>query len=192
MLVTHTPMLNTDFIVTSIGLALQIALLTVLLTRRLYRHFPLFSFYTTYSVVITVLELWFMTHFARSYFSLYWTTEAISGVLELLVLHEAFMPSLRIDYGQLRWLRLLPPSILLITTGWALWWAVYHPVGRGPFVHFAAGAYAFELAVHLLEVAVFLLALRLARRQYHPIRNPYRLGIVLGFGCIASAVLLPD
>lgn len=175
-----------------LGLGFQVALLIVLLRRGFFRPLPFFTFYVTYTAVITALDLWFMTHSARAFFSLYWITEGIWGILELLVLHEIFGPSLKMEYKFRPWLRLLPFTIFLSIIGWACWRAFRYPLGQGRYSRFAAGAYAFELGVHLLEIAILIISLRLAKRPYHPISNPYRLIVILGFGCMSCAVLVPD
>jgi hypothetical protein len=185
-------MLNAESIVGVIGLALEAALLILLLWRQLYRKFAFFVLYISFVIATTALDLWFMAQQTTSFFSFYWITEAVLGILELLVLREAFMPALWMEYEQNPWLRFVPPAALLTIAGTALWRAVYRPFRQGPFAHLAAGAYAFELGVNLLEVAIFLFSLRLVRREFHPMRNLHRFAIVAGLGLIACAYVLPD
>lgn len=185
-------MLNAESIIAALGVVTGAALLVILLRRRLYREFPFFVFYLSFVIASTTFGLWFSTRIATIYFSFYWIAEAVFGILELLVLREAFMPSLWMEYKQTPWLRLIPPAALALIVGVALWRAAYRPYRQGPFVHLAAGAYTFELGVNLLEILVFVFALRLVRREFHPIRHLHRFAIVAGLGCMACANLLPD
>jgi hypothetical protein len=184
-------MLNPDAVLVIVVLVLQLALLTILVRGKHYRYFPFFSVYTTYAIAFGGLRFWAMSY-PRLYFPLYWITEAVSGVLELLALHEAFKPSLEMYYKLYRWTRPVPILIVALIVGNALWRGAYHPVGQGRFVNLAAGAYAFEVGVRILEVGIFLLALKLARRKDHPIGQQHPFGIVIGFGVAASTALLAD
>jgi hypothetical protein len=184
-------MLNPDYALVIVGLVLQLALLAILIRGKHYKHFPFFSVYTAFAVAAGGLLLGAMS-FPVLFFPLYWITEATSGVLELLALHEAFKPSLEMYYKLYRWTRGVPLLIVALIVGNALWRGGYYPVGHGSFVHLAAGAYAFEVGVRVLEVGIFLLALKLARRKDHPIGQQYPFGIVIGFGFAASTALLAD
>jgi hypothetical protein len=183
-------MLSTDLVLRLAVTVPQFAILVLLLRRKYYRQFPFFAVYIAYSISMTPLRIVGEAH--QSYFLLYWITEAISGVLELLALHEAFKPSLEMYYKLYRWTRVVPLLIVALIVGNALWRGGYHPVGHGSFVHLASGAYAFEVGVRILEVGIFLLALKLARRKDHPIGQQHPFGIVIGFGVAASTALLAD
>jgi hypothetical protein len=182
-------MLNPDYIFLIFVALLQAAVLVILIRGKFHRQFPYFCFYISYSITMSALRCATLSH-PRLYFVLFWITEGLSGVLELICLHEAFRPSLY--YESYRWTRLLPPSIILIILGCSLYQAAYHPVGHGPLVRLAAGAYSFEIGVRILEVAIFVLTLRLARRRYHRISRIQPFGIVMGFGIAASSALLAD
>jgi len=191
MLATHTPMLNSDSFLVLVGPLLQLPLLIILFRGGHYRRFPFFCLYTAYSMIMSGLHVWAMAH-AALFFVLYWITEAILSLLELLALHEAFKPSLQAFYEVYRWIRLAPPAIVTLILGTALYRAAYHPVGRGPLVRLAAGAYAFEVGVRALEIAIFVLTLKLARKEHHPIGSPHPFGVVVGFGIAATGTLLAD
>jgi hypothetical protein len=184
-------MMNPDDVLVIVGLVLQLALLAILIRGKHYRHFPFFSVYIAYAIAVSGLFLWVMSY-PRLFFPLYWITEAVSGVLQLLALHEAFKPSLEMYYKLYRWTWVIPLLIVALIVGSALWRGGYHPVGQGRFVNLAAGAYAFEIGVRVLEVGVFVLALKLAQRKDHPIGQQHPFGIVIGFGVAASAALLAD
>jgi hypothetical protein len=64
-------------------------------------------------------------------------------------------------------------------------------VGRGPLGTFAAGAYSLMLGILFLEVAIFLLCLKLSFRRHSPIRwTRYEAGILIGLGIAAVATAL--
>ncbi|MBZ5526139.1 MAG: hypothetical protein LAP21_28295 [Acidobacteriia bacterium] len=184
-------MLNSAFILGLVVQALQLALIVILVRGKHYRHYPFFAFYTVYAIAMSTARLCAMGH-ARLFFVLYWVTEGVSGVLELLVLQEAFKPSLRMYYELHRWIRFVPLLVVLAISGSALWGALKHALGPGWLGAFGAGAYSFELGVRVLEVCVFLLTLKLSRRKYHPIGRLHPFGIVIGFGAIACAALMAD
>jgi hypothetical protein len=182
---------NSDFILGLVVQALQLALIVILVRGKYYREFPFFTFYTVYAIAMSTARFCVMGD-DRLYFVLYWLTEGVSGVLELLVLQEAFKPSLRIYYESHRWIRLIPLLLVLMILGNALYQAAHHPVGSGPLVRLATGAYWFEVGVRVLEIGVFLLALKLSRRKHHPIGRQHPFGIAMGLGAIACAALLAD
>jgi hypothetical protein len=184
-------MLNADSLLGLVGPVLQLPLLVILIRGRHYRRFPFFCLYTGYFIIMSGLQIWAMGH-RESFFIVYWGTESISGLLELLALHEAFKPSLLALYETHWWARMLPPFVTLAIGGTALWRALTHPLGHGPLVAFGAGAYAFEVGVRLLEVLIFAVALKLARREHHHIGGLHPFGIVAGFGVAASGALLAD
>ena len=184
-------MLKPDSIFGLIVPTLQLPLLVLLIRRKHYRLFPFFCTYTAYSILASTLRFWTIGN-PRLYFLFFWITEGILALLELLVLHEAFKPSLMMDYEQHPKTRLIVPGIILGILGYALYRAAYHPVGRGPLVRLATGAYSLEVGVRLLEVTIFVLALKLARRKHHPIGLQHPYGIVIGLGAIASVALLAD
>jgi hypothetical protein len=184
-------MLNPDSLLLIVVAVVQLAILVILVRGKHYRHFPFFSVYTAYAIAVNGLLLWVISY-PRLYFPLYWITEAVSGLLQLLALQEAFKPSLEVYYKLYRWTRIVPLLIVALIVGNALWRGAYHPVGQGRFVHLAAGAYAFEVGVRVLEVGIFLLALRMAQRKDHPIGQQHPFGIVIGFGVAAATALLAD
>ena len=169
---------------------LQAVVLAIFIRRRLYRRFPFFFAYTVYSILVTALRLSIMSR-PRPFFVWYWSTEIIYGILALLAIHEVFKSVLEMYYSLYRWMRWLPPFCLLLILSISLWRAVYHPVGRGPLVGLAAGAYSFMLGVLGIQVMVFLLCLKLSFRKHYPIRwTRYEAGILIGFGMAAIATML--
>src|SRR5947199_1573392 len=112
--------------------ALQAALVAIFIRRKLYRQFPFFFSYNICSVLLAAVRL-SVTGSPVTFFVLYWTTESVYGGLALLAIWEVFKP-------RTRWLTMLP---LLMITGYSFWQAAYQPVGHGPLVRLAAGAYAF-------------------------------------------------
>jgi hypothetical protein len=182
---------NPDLILGIVGPLLQLPLLIILVRGKQYLRFPFFCTYTVFSIILSALVLWAMGH-AALFFVLYWVADAVLGVMGLFALHEAFEPSLKAWYEDYRRTRLIPPLTVLVILSISLYRAVYHPLGNGPLDRLAAGVYSFEVAVRLLQILIFILALKLGRREHHHIGSLHPFGIVAGFGVAASGALLAD
>ena len=120
---------------------MQAVLVAIFIRRKLYQSFPFFFTYNVYSILVTPVRLWVM-QWPVAFFVLYWTTEIVYGGLALLAIWEVFRP-------RTRWLTMLP---LLMITGYSFWQAAYQPVGHGPLVRLAAGAYALVRGILWLEI----------------------------------------
>ena len=170
--------------------ALQLVLAVILVRRRLYRRFPFFLVYTTYSIIATILRIGVMGH-PSVFYVLFWTTEMAYGVLALLALRETFRPALRVAFGQ-RWSKWVPLLALLAVVGISVWQAIFHPMGYKPMARLAAGAYAFMPGVLSLQAVVLFWCLLLAVRKNPPKWGQYRAGILVGFGIAALATVMAD
>src|SRR5579872_2703678 len=190
MLATHAIMLMGDYIVGMVVPALQVPVLVILARRKLLREFFFFTCYGVYSIVASVARLWTITN-PVLFFPLYCWTDIGYGVLELLAIYEVAKSALHICYRFTRWTGPLPYFVVSGLILIPAWRAVYHPIGRGPFVRLAAGAYAFQWAGLLVEALIFLLCLRLANLKYYPINfGRQRFSVLLGFGFAAGSSFL--
>lgn len=172
--------------------ALQVAVMVILVRRRLYRRFPWFFAYITYSTTAELSVLWTINH-PEIYFVLYWSNEIVYGILALLAILEVLGSLLEMYYSLYRWTRWLLPTTLTLIVGNSIWRALYHPMAPVAIARFATAAYAFVPGIFGLQAAAFLLCVKLSFRKYLPIRwSRYEAGILAGLGVVAIATVLAD
>ena len=96
------------------GGALLVWLTLMLVRRRLHRAYPFFFVYVIVSILATVALLALDAN-QRIYFFVYWGFEALSAVLVLLALHEAFHEVFYAFYF-FWWFRLIFPAVVLLVS----------------------------------------------------------------------------
>jgi hypothetical protein len=161
---------------------LQLALLAVFLYRSIFLFkFPAFFRYTCFAVVANVVQI-SVLHNRVWYFWIYWIDQMIYGVLALLVMREVFQIAWDMKHGVRRF---LVWALILIFGAAAALWGSHHSDKIRPLASFAAGFSLFMAGVHVSEVVLFGLAVRLIRKL-----TRYHLGIMLGFAISASAQAL--
>jgi hypothetical protein len=116
--------------------------------------------------------------------------EIIYGLLALLCMAEIFRPQLQLLYAQRRWLRYaLLPLVVLALAGVGVWRGIYHPVGRGPLVHLAAGTYGFVIGVRCVESGLYFAGRELRRTEWiSMLERPFT--VLKGFGLAAFISLI--
>ena len=179
-----------DLALAMIAPVLQLALAIILFRRKLHRQFPLFFAYTLYSLLAIVVRI-SVTKYPSTYFVIYWITDIISNILALLVIREVFLPSLEGFPEKYRWVRWILPVAVIGIVALAFWNAFYHPVGYGPLVSLAAGAYSFEISMRWLELTVFIVAAILDRTGHLALLLS-ETAILAGFGLAALLTLAAD
>lgn len=180
----------TDLIVSFAPLAVLVAIAAIFLRRKLYLEFVFFFTYVLYSIIVGILyQVVAVQPFLG--FWLYWITEAVDGILALLVLREVFHRIFALPYATFRWFRLLLPITLLVILGISLWEMTYRPLGIGPVARLVSGIYWFDFGVHALEGTILVLILALTLVFPVEWRN-YEFGVLTGFGISASVTMLAD
>ena len=97
----------------------------MLIGRKQHRQFPFFFAYAIFSVVADTARQIASGHPVR-YFIVYWSAEALYGIVALLVLREVFHRVFEVEYDLYRWVRfLLPLTVVLILAV-----SVYHGIHR--------------------------------------------------------------
>lgn len=169
-------------------LALMLALVVVLMWRRLQNRFPVFVVYCVSVIVFQVLRLIVRDH-PRPYFVLYWSTEAFELLVAFIAMLSVLRPLTEFEYVSHPWTRrLLAPVFVFIVLA-ALWTAIFRPIGKSAIGRFGSAMYVFVVAMSLLEVLLFLVSFRVRGR--YPIKwTPYEFGILQGFGTLAFFTLL--
>lgn len=175
-----------DLILSFSAPAILLAIAAILLKRQLFREFPLFFVYILYSAIVGVLREIAVEH-RVFYYWVYWITEGIYGVTEVLVITEVFRRVFAMEYEFRRWFRAILPITIFLIFGFSLWQTVFHPLGRRiPLM--VNAIYWFDFGVHLLEGAI--LALLPILMTVAPVRwRPREFGTLVGFGVAASFTL---
>jgi hypothetical protein len=176
-----------DFIVYfGLPIALQSALLFLLLRKRFASRYPWFVTYTAFSVVATIARLATLQVFSI-YFYLYWGGEIVYAGLALMSLYEVFRSTFR-NYFRFWWFRPLFPSAVLITIALA----VLHTAANRNSAQdqpITVVALAITFGVRLVQGACFVCMWLLVWITAARWRQP-ALGIVTGYGLYASYVLV--
>lgn len=161
-------------------------LILIFIRQRIYRDFGAFFAYMLYVLLAAGLRAAVVGK-AIPYYWLYWITEAIYGVAEMLVIREVFRHIFAMHYKSSPWFRLILPATVLVILGITLWQTIYHPLGHR--ISWAVSAtYWFDLGVHLLEGII--LALLGGLTLFLPLQWRKReFGILTGFGLAASVTL---
>ncbi|HWZ43647.1 MAG TPA: hypothetical protein VNW97_09220 [Candidatus Saccharimonadales bacterium] len=162
------------------GAVLGVWLAAIILKRQDHRTFPFFFIYIVCFVLVFVLRFAVVNDY-RTYFIVFWISEALYAVFALLALHEIFRRVFMAFYVEL-WFKLLFPIVVvlaLLITGWA----AYHdpPAGASRLIRLVL---FFGLAVNFMQVCLVSLFIFLAdtfrlRWRFAP------LGISLGFAVSA-------
>ena len=162
------------------------ALILIFVRQKIYRDFAAFFGYMLYVLVAAGLRATVVGR-AMPYYWLYWITEAIYGVAEMLVIREVFRHIFSAHYKNYPWFRLILPATVLVILGLTLWQTIYHPLGHR--IPWAVNAtYWFDLGVHLLEGIILVLLVVLT--LFFPVEWRQReFGILTGFGLAASVTL---
>lgn len=180
----------TDFILGFVPPAILVVIAIIFLRRKLYREFVFFFTYVLYSIIAGMLyEVIGGQPFLR--FWLYWITEAVDGILALLVLREVFLRIFALPHATFRWFRLLLPATVLSILSISVWEMTYRPLGSGAAARLVSAIYWFDFGVHALEGTILMLVLALTLVFPVEWRN-YGFGVLTGFGISASVTMFAD
>ena len=174
-----------ELILASLGTALQVCLLILLLMRRSYREFPFFFSYMGVAVLNAILTMLIRDN-SLLYFRIYWTYEFFYIVLAFLVLQEAVRSVFR-NFYDLHWFKLSFPiiGVLMIVVS-AVREILLKRVELNPVI---GTLISLEIAVGFLQFGLFCLFILLVR-FFHMRWQQRAFGIVLGFGIAASGSLI--
>jgi hypothetical protein len=169
------------------GPALQIVLLTYMVRRQLHTVFPRFFSYILFQCLKS--GILFLTHryFEENYFDAYWTGNAISVLLAVMVMDEILCHLLK-EYGGIQ---TLGTTIFRWSCGLLLLLAVVGALSSqdGSADRVVAAVLAFERSVRLMQCGLFVLLMLLCRVMRDCWRQ-HVFGIALGFGVFASIELI--
>jgi len=168
---------------------LQACLAAILIARRIYRKFPLFTLYTLFALCAEVSKLCLILLHGQNtlkYFYLYWGLEAVYAVLGFAAIREVFQYVFE-NFTALKWFKFLLPGVAALMVAISVLIAVLHrAVDMGPLEE---GIFSLQIAVRCLQLGVFFLIFWLARFFDLDYRQ-YAFGIAAGFGIAAAGILL--
>ncbi|HLJ90651.1 MAG TPA: hypothetical protein VKZ53_27840 [Candidatus Angelobacter sp.] len=167
-------------------IVLQAWLIYLLFLRRVAHQFKFFSLYTGFSVLAQILR--FITNAdRRTYYYVYWASEAVYAVLGFFAINEAFRRIFRVQFIALKWFKFLPVTIGAATLTAAVVDGIFFPpIDARPML---ATIVAAEIAVRCLQGALFCLLSILVRLHRVSLQNQ-AFGISLGFAVAGFGILL--
>jgi hypothetical protein len=151
-----------------IGGGLLLALVAVIIRRRLHREYPFFFAYTIFSLLVTVTLLLASGNY-KAYLYGYWISEAFGVVFVLFALNEAFYDVFYSFYS-FWWFRLIFPGAAAAMALLAIRDAILKPFARIQL--FMWVILSVESALSIFQAGIFLaflllaLGLRLQWRRY--------------------------
>lgn len=169
----------------SISLSLEIWLIVLLSKRRILSRFPAFFVFTLFTAVIAIARLATIAHY-RSYFFIYWWTEAGFALLSLAALHEVFHWMFE-GFYRLWWFRLFYYGTIVGALAIAIRNAfVSPPVQAHPLISLILDISIVVNFVRMGIVGLFVVLQKLLVTEF----RRYAYGIVIGFGFSSAGSLL--
>ena len=169
------------------GPALEIALLACMVHRKLHRVFPRFFSYILFQILKSAILFLTYRYYELGYFDAYWTGNAISVILAVVVMDEILAHVFK-EYGGaqnlgsviFRWACGLLLVLAIVTA---------FTSQQGSADRVVAGVLTFDRSVRVMQCGLFCLLMILCRL----LKNCWRqqvFGIALGFGVFASIELI--
>src|SRR6185437_12978763 len=173
------------------GVAIEIVLATTLIRRGVWkREFCFFFLSISYSI-INVIVLLVRTGITskKTYFRIYWATQAIYAVLGLLAMDESFQRVFRIYYFRRHWFRLLVPAVVMAILAISIWTSLIHaPIQAGPVT---IAYISFDLAANYMRAGIFgLFGVLVFFWRTKWARYPF--GVMIGFGVFSVTGMLAN
>lgn len=170
-----------------LGPALQVALLAMMFRRNLHLKFPRFFFYILFQIVKTGVLFVVYRHSESSYFDAYWSGNAISIFMAVMVMDE-ILHHLFEEYGGIQNLGSL---IFRWACGVLLVLSVVNAFSSQAATaeRVVTAVLSFDRSVRLMQCGLVLLLLVLCRVISQCWRQ-HVFGIALGFGVSASVELI--
>jgi len=161
------------------------ASLAVLLVRRMIQSlFPMFLAYVVFSLAASIAKLCVYSDY-RTYYFVYWGTEAFDVLLATLALLEVFRWVFA-SFWQSWWYRGFLYGSVLLVLGLAIANAVLNPPAN---MHpIGALIYSSGIAVNFMQLTIFAVFWLLSRRLQIGFRR-YAFGIMIGFGVCSFGTL---
>jgi len=167
-----------------ISILLRIWLTALLVRRRIQFLFPMFLAYVLFTLAASLAKLCVYSDY-RSYYFVYWGTEAVSVLLSIIALFEVFRWIFALFWLSWWYRGFLYGSIVFVL-GLAIANAVLNP----PMHIDSLGAliYSSGIAVNFMQLTIFMVFWLLSRQLRVGFRR-YAFGIMIGFGVSSFGTL---
>ncbi len=170
-----------------LGPVLLSALLFFMVRRKLHAVFPRFFSYIVFQIVKSGILLVVYRYYPKNYFDVYWTGNAISVIVAVIVMDEILHNLLK-EYGGIE---NLASIIFRWACGLLLLLSIVNAFSsqQTSADRVVSAVLAFDRSVRVMQCGLFLLLMILCRL----LRNCWRqhvFGIALGFGIFASIELI--
>lgn len=178
-------MLLGNTIYLAISWVLELTLAILLFRRGVRRYFRLFFFFALFTALATGLKFVVAGNY-RSYFYVYWSTEAILLLLGLAALHEVFHWVYE-GFYRLLWFQFVYYGaitlVLLVTIRNAI---INPPIQAHPVIGLILDV---GIVINFIQLAIVAVFSSLLKPLFVPFRR-YPFGIVSGFGISAMGTLV--
>jgi hypothetical protein len=166
-----------------ISSALRLWLIARIYLMDRYREYPVFVAHNAVAILTFVAVLCVRRHAVLSYLT-YWTGEAASSVLALLVILAIFKPAAEVLYLHHPRYRLFLPIGIVAIIAFPVWQGFNRALSPTRLGHVASGIYSFVLGILCLQAIILAACFVLALSKRIPWGN-YDFAIVSGFGISA-------
>ena len=168
-----------------VSLVLEIWLVVLVFKRRIRHLFPVFFTFTLYTALVTIARLATAGHY-RSYFYVYWCTDALLVIFSLASLHEVFHWVFE-GFYRLWWFRLFYYGTITVALAIAVRSAfVSPPVHAHPVI-----SLILDIGIAVNFVLAGIVALFYVLKKLIGIEpTRYAYGIVAGFGISSGGFLI--
>lgn len=167
-----------------VAILLRIWLTVLLVRRKVQSLFPIFLVYIVFTLAASIAKLCVYSDY-RTYYFLYWSTEAVAVLLSILALLEVFRWVFAL-FWQSWWYRGFLYGSIILVLGFAIANAIVNPPAHmGPL---SALIYSSGIAVNFMQVTIFMVFWLLSTHLRVGFRR-YAFGIMLGFGVSSFGTL---
>jgi hypothetical protein len=166
------------------GILLQVCLTVLLVRSRVQSLFPMFLAYVVFSAGAAVAKLCVYSDY-RTYYFVYWSTDAVAVLLATLALLEVFRWIFALFWLSWWYRGFLYGSILLVL-GLAITNAILNPPAHIDPI--GALIYSSGIAVNFMQLTIFAVFWLLSRHLQVGFRR-YAFGIMIGFGVSSFGTL---
>lgn len=165
-----------DILMQILGGTLLLWLAAVMVRRRLHREYSFFFSYIVFALLATALRL-SVSGNDRTYFFVYWATEAFFPILVLLALHEAFY-DVFFGFYSFRWFWMIFPGVVAIISFFSIRHAILKPLLGMPRI--TTVVLSLGIAVSYVQAGLFVVFMLLVVALHVRWRR-YPFDIALGF-----------
>lgn len=180
-------MLKLNLALLIVTLALEVALLSLLVFRKLISQFFFFFLYIACSLVGDAAKTWILGN-STQFYLYYWSIQAIYVTLAYAVVITAFKPALKAIEQRLGIQAFLVPLAIMLFIDFAFWTRFHHLMGTNALAALGSIVGSFEFGFCSLAIAIFLVEIWFEKRR--KILQQYRFGILAGFAWLSFSTLV--